>query len=155
MELVDQIFQKHFGKAKLPGNKTLQLPPPCFVEMQGNMIEFVQGKSLKATFPVLQKQTNPAGFMQGGFIAAAFDNVFGPLSFLVAKKPTATIDMAVQYIRSVEADQEITVTARVVARGFSTLNMSGDLINSQGKLCATATTNLVIFRIPEKEDPQD
>ena len=70
------------------------------------------------SLPVEEHQTNPVGVMQGGFIAAAFDNTFGPLSYLVAKRPMTTIDMSIQYIRGVETGQTVFVETWIVAKGF-------------------------------------
>lgn len=124
------------------------IPPPSFTTMKAEMVEYIKNKSLIVSFPVEEYQTNPAGYMQGGFIAAAFDNAYGPLSYLIAKRPTTTIDMNIQYIRSVKIDQTIKVEAKLIAKGFSTLHMSAEMIGDNGKLLATSTTNLLVIRIP-------
>jgi len=54
------------------------MAPNCFNFMQGQIIEF-SGERMTIAFPVLESYLNPGGSMQGGFITAAFDNVFGPL----------------------------------------------------------------------------
>jgi uncharacterized protein (TIGR00369 family) len=130
------------------GSHKITLPPPSFVDMNAEIIEYVKNKSITVIFPVRTNQTNPMGFMQGGYIAAAFDNAFGPLSYLVAKKPVTTIDMNVQYIRGVANNQTVTVKASIEARGHTTIHMIGEMKTDKGKLLATATTNLLILKIP-------
>lgn len=124
------------------------VPPPSFTSMNAEFEEYEKNKRLVVSFPVDKSQTNPIGVMQGGFIAAAFDNVFGPLSYMIAKRAMTTIDMNVQYIRGVEVDQRVFVEAKLVAKGFSTLYMTAEMKNAKGKLLATASTNLLIIKIP-------
>ena len=59
-----------------------------------------------------------------------------------------TIDMSVQYIRGVETGQTVFVETWIVAKGFSTISMAGEMKSAKGKLLATAITNLLIIKIP-------
>ena len=126
----------------------IQVPPPSFTSMKAKIEEYEKNKRMIVSLPVEDHQTNPVGVMQGGFIAAAFDNTFGPLSYLVAKRPMTTIDMSVQYIRGVETGQTVFVETWIVAKGFSTISMAGEMKSAKGKLLATAITNLLIIKIP-------
>jgi len=130
------------------GERKIIIPPPSFVDMNAEITSYVKNKSISVSFPVMHNQTNPMGFMQGGYIAAAFDNAYGPLSYLVAKKPTTTIDMNIQYIRGVVTEQKVIVTANVEAKGFSTIHMTAEMRTEKGKLLATSTTNLLILKVP-------
>ncbi len=141
-------IMKEMNEGFQAGSHKITLPPPSFTDMNAEIIEYVKNKSITVTFPVRTNQTNPMGFMQGGYIAAAFDNAFGPLSYLVAKKPVTTIDMNVQYIRGVANNQTVIVTAKIEARGLSTIHMIGEMKTEKGKLLATATTNLLILKVP-------
>jgi len=59
------------------------IPPPVFVSMQGEFMEFeLDSGTLTTRFPVLDKYLNPYGYMQGGMVAAAVDNTLGPLSMV-------------------------------------------------------------------------
>ena len=126
----------------------IEVPPPSFITMKAKIEEYEKNKRMIVSLPVEDHQTNPVGVMQGGFIAAAFDNTFGPLSYLVAKRPMTTIDMSVQYIRGVETGQTVFVETWIVAKGFSTMSMAGEMKSAKGKLLATAITNLLIIKIP-------
>ncbi len=130
------------------GGRKITVPPPIFIQMESEIVSYEKNKSLTVSFPVREDQTNPMGMMQGGVIAAAFDNAFGPLSYLVAKKPTTTIDMNIQYIRGVAINQKVFVKAQIEAKGFSTIHMTAEMKTEKGKLLATATTNLLILKIP-------
>jgi acyl-coenzyme A thioesterase PaaI-like protein len=80
------------------------IPPPVFTQMQGEFVEFSQGdKYLFSRFPVLERYCNPYGTMQGGMIAAAIDNTFGPLSMLVAS-PSVTRRLEITYSRVIKPE---------------------------------------------------
>ena len=123
-----------------------QLPPNCFSMMQGRYIDYEPRMMLKISFPVLTEFLNPMKSMQGGFIAAAFDNVIGPLSYLAARATCVSLDMHTNYIRPVLAGDELTITAKVIIRGRSTMNISAEGVNAKGKLIATCTSHLIIMR---------
>ncbi|TGN20229.1 PaaI family thioesterase [Leptospira idonii] len=146
-EETDQILREMSSEFQA-GNRKITIPPPSFIDMKASIEGYVKNKSITVSFPVMENQTNPMGMMQGGYIAAAFDNAFGPLSYLVAKKPTTTIDMNIQYIRGVATEQKVVVEAKVEAKGFSTIHMTAEMRTEKGKLLATATTNLLILKIP-------
>jgi uncharacterized protein (TIGR00369 family) len=124
------------------------LPPNCAVMMKGEYVGYESRTKLTIAFPVLEEYLNPMKAMQGGFITAAFDNVFGPLSYLASRTPCTTLDLHTNYIRSIFAGDTLTVTARVVSRGLSAMHVSGEAVNGKGKLIATCTSHMVPIKIP-------
>lgn len=83
----------------IPGD--YKIPPPVFVAMKGEVIEFdFNSGYLKIKFPVLDNHMNPFGNMQGGMIAAAIDNTLGPLSMAVAP-PNFTRHFEIKYRRAI------------------------------------------------------
>jgi uncharacterized protein (TIGR00369 family) len=123
-----------------------QLPPHCFVLMKPEYLEYESRQLLKISFPVEKEYLNPMLGMQGGFIAAAFDNVFGPLSYLAARTPCTTLDLHTNYIRPILEKDALIVTARMVSRGLSTMHLSAEAVNGKGKLIATCTTQMMIMK---------
>jgi uncharacterized protein (TIGR00369 family) len=89
---------------------------------------------------------NPMRVMQGGFITAAFDNAFGPLSYVAVKNPCATLDMHTQYIRPIAVGDILTVTAHVISQGKVSIHLSGEAHNSKGKLVATCSANMIVMK---------
>jgi acyl-coenzyme A thioesterase PaaI-like protein len=132
-------FKKHAGV-------DMPFPPECFTSMKGEFLHYNSRKSLKVFFPVLAASLNPQKKMQGGFLTAAFDNVFGPLSYLAARTPCITLDIHTQFFRGLEAGDTVTIDAEVKARGNSSIYMTAEAFNSAKKLVATSTTNLLIVR---------
>ncbi|MEW5799107.1 MAG: PaaI family thioesterase [Bacteroidota bacterium] len=124
-----------------------ELPPKCSVFMKGEYVDYDSRVMLKIAFPVRDEYLNPVKAMQGGFVTAAFDNVFGPLSYLAARTPCTTLDLHTNYIRSINAGDTLTITAKVVSRGLSAMHLSAEAVNSKGKLIATCTSHMVPIKI--------
>jgi acyl-coenzyme A thioesterase PaaI-like protein len=115
------------------------LPPPVFAAMEGEFVELdVDAESLTAQFPVRERYMNPYGTVQGGMLAAAFDNTLGPLSMLVAP-PNVTRRLEVTYSRPVTLDVGyIVVKARLVERKGRRLFFRADLSGREGPRLARA-----------------
>ncbi len=128
---------------QFPGVK---VPPNCFVWMNIKVLRYESRIMLSIELPVTEAMLNPMGVMQGGFVTAAFDNAFGPLSYVAAKNPCTTLDMHTQYIRPVPFDELLTVTVRVVSRGSVSMHLSGEACNRKGKLVATCSSNMIVMR---------
>ena len=122
--------------------------PPVFHEMEGEIIDFdLEEGTLKAKFPIQTRYQNPHGSMQGGMIAAAIDNAFGPLSSLVA--PTsATIKMEIRYKKPVlAAHDHIIVEAKLDKKTGPFLKLSATVKNNEGELLTTANAVHMILPV--------
>jgi len=141
------VLAKELEEFRQTWGSGMPFPPPCFTSMQGKFLEYQSRKSLKVSFPVLGEGLNPQNKMQGGFLTAAFDNVFGPLSYLAARSPCTTLDIQTQFFRGIDDHETITITAEVIARGSNSIYMTADAFNSIGKLVAKSNTNLLIVKL--------
>ncbi|MEM7183027.1 MAG: PaaI family thioesterase [Spirochaetota bacterium] len=125
--------------------KNLEVPPKIFQEMQGRFVSYMTNESLQISFPVKETYANPMQTMQGGMIATAFDCAFGALSYLLVARPSATLGLNTNYIRPIPIGDTILVEAKLVVRGFHTMNLSGECYNSKKKLLATATSHVLLI----------
>jgi uncharacterized protein (TIGR00369 family) len=123
----------------------VKVPPPCFIESGAEIVAHEPGKSLTVSFPVREGQANPVGFLQGGFICAMFDNVFGPLAFATTRKPCLSVDMNVNFVRGLKPGETAMVRAEFVSKTKKLIQMRAEAFNEKGKLAATATSNLMIY----------
>lgn len=149
-------FLKMMEKAGAAG---LALPPPVFVDMQTEVRDYRPGDAergnvgatLVARFPVLERYRNPMGVMQGGVVAAAVDNVVGPLSYLVAP-PSATAQLAMTYLAPVTPDLAyVEVTARLVSRAGRQLVFDATVAAPDGtELAVARATQTVVRRAPQE-----
>lgn len=92
---------------------------------------------------------NPAGLVQGGFLAAMLDGVMGAaaVSSLDDGENITTLDMNVSYMHSVR-DVPVVGEGRVVHRGGATVFMEGDLKLEDGTLVARATATGRVVPLP-------
>jgi len=120
--------------------------PNCVETMQREFIEYVAGESLACAYPVLKIYSNPRKAMQGGFIAAAFDNTFGALVYLTTQKiDMATIDMAINYHKPIFENDKLEVVVSLKSLGRTIVNMVGEAYDKEKNLIATATTNMILL----------
>lgn len=142
-----------YGDAEEKLNIKMGIAPNCFTFMQGNMLDFNMNERLTISFPVREDYLNPAGSMQGGFITAAFDNVFGPLCQAVTgTKATTTVDLYTNYHRPIFAGDELIITAEVKVKGRTKIHMVAEAHNREHKLIATASTNYICLKAIRDED---
>ena len=127
------------------------IPPPVFVLMQGEFLEFdLDIGTLTTRFPILEEFSNPYGTMQGGMLAAAVDNTFGPLSMMVAPL-NVTRRLEMKYSLPVTPDIEyITVKGSLEGRKGSQLTFSAQIRDPLGVLLARVKANHWIV-----DDPLD
>ncbi len=103
-------------------------------------------KSITAMFKFNPQFSNPLRRTQGGIICAMIDEVCGPLSFMIAKRPAVTIDLNTTYIRAFEEkDEFVLVTGELVSKSKSLLVMKAEVKTKDGKLIAVATSHTMIL----------
>ena len=132
----------------------LKLPPPIFTDMEAEVIDLdMAAKTLTVRFPVQARYQNPMGYMQGGMIAAAIDNVIGPLSFIVAE-PNVTKSMEVQYLRPIsDKIKQITVVAAFAGQQERELTFVADVLRDDGaKLAQARSINILLKRKSQQKD---
>jgi acyl-coenzyme A thioesterase PaaI-like protein len=123
-----------------------KFPPPVFGKMEGKFIALdLEKGTLSTQFPVLEDDLNPYGTMQGGMIAAAVDNTFGPLSVLIAP-PNVTRELTLKYSHPVTLDTgHITITARFLGSKDRRLHFTADVRNKEGLRLARANAVHVLI----------
>jgi uncharacterized protein (TIGR00369 family) len=101
--------------------------------------------TIEVAFTATEQFLNPAGHIQGGFLAAMLDDTLGPA--LVATLPSGqwapTIDLQIQFLAPA-LPGEYRGYGRVVRRGRDIGFMAGELRNAEGVLVATATASAII-----------
>lgn len=141
------IFEEMFGsfieEARASG---VQIPPNSIQESRATFLEYEPRKRLLSEFPAQEKHANPLGMLQGGIIAALIDDTMGPLSFAAVRGPTTTLNLSVNYLRSVKCPDRVRVEARVTGRGRQVLHMEADVFDSRGRLVATSTSTVLSLK---------
>ena len=122
--------------------------PPC-VKTLG--IEFLQIDGERGTvevkFEAKPEFLNPAGNVQGGFLAAMLDDTMGPAltATLEAGEFAPTVNLNVQFHRPAKVGP-LKGVGRVVLRGKEVCQLSSELLQND-KIVATATATAVIRKM--------
>jgi uncharacterized protein (TIGR00369 family) len=124
----------------------LNLPPESSKTLGTEYVAGDWGKSLSGRVRFDPRFTNPVGYFQGGFFGAAFDDVMGPLTYMAAGRPVATIEMSVSFLRPfVAKDEYVEITAEVVSLTKAVLVLKAEAYSQAGKLLATAHSHSLVI----------
>ncbi|PAP77502.1 PaaI family thioesterase [Rubrivirga marina] len=152
MSVPDLDLQRLTDQMKGMGADGLRLPPPVLEMMQAEVRDYRPagedgvGSALVLRFPILETFQNPMGLMQGGMLAAAVDNVIGPLSYLAAP-PSVTSQLTMTYLAPVTPDlSHIDVEARLVARAGRQLVFDATVRAPDGRELAVCRASQTIVR---------
>ena len=145
MEESEELFNAEMEQMKL-AFPAAQVPPNCYQWMKVKVLQYESRSMLSIELPVTEEMLNPMRVMQGGFVTAAFDNAFGPLSYVAARNPCVTLDMHTQYLRPIPVGEMLTVTVRVMTRGPVSLHLTGEAYNRKGRLVATCSSNMIVMK---------
>jgi uncharacterized protein (TIGR00369 family) len=132
---VEDIIRERLGERA--GEYTV--PPPVFGTLRAEFTSFdMEGGTLEMRMPVLEAYLNPYGALQGGIVAAAVDNAFGPLSMLHAP-PNVTRRLEMKYSRPITPDLDyIVVNAALVEQSGRWLTFRAEVRDPNGLLLARA-----------------
>lgn len=95
---------------------------------------------------------NPAGTAHGGYAAAILDSACACAvqSKLEAGQPYTTLELKISYHRAIsEANGPVRAEGRILTIGRRTAFVEARLTDRNGKLCASATSTLLILPPPE------
>ena len=123
-------------------------PPPAAELLGFKLVEIdPDAGTIEVAFTATEQFLNPAGTVQGGFLAAMLDDTLGPamVATLGDGEWAPTTDLHVQFLRPV-APGELRGQGRIVRRGRDVAFMAGELHDGDGELVATATATAAIRR---------
>ena len=117
--------------------------PPAATQLGWHLLDARPGEGwIKIGFEGKPEVCNPAGFVQGGILAAMLDDTMGPAVFAMTEGRlyTATISLTVNFLAPARPGRFIG-EARLTQLGKTVAFIEGRLTAKGGTLLATATTN--------------
>ena len=104
-------------------------------------------RTLRVQFETRAEFLNPAGVVQGGFLAAMLDETFSPAvaACLQPDEFPVTLEMKISFVAPARIGTLIG-EARVVNQGKSICFLEGKLSDLEGRLVATGTATALIQR---------
>jgi uncharacterized protein (TIGR00369 family) len=128
-----------------------ELPAPNAAETLGIVFKHIDAEAGTIEVELQGKPafTNPAGNIQGGFLAAMLDDTMGPALAATLKQgefaPTLNLNIAFHKPASVGT---LTGKGRVVRRGRDVCFLAGEL-HQNGELVASATATAIVRAMPK------
>jgi uncharacterized protein (TIGR00369 family) len=112
-----------------------------FAKMMGMRLVDLRAGEAIVEIEMRDELRQPAGVLHGGVTATVIDTAmaFAIIPGLADGERTTTVDLTVHYLRP-HFDGTITCTARVVRAGKRIITLSADVVNSEGRLLATAVS---------------
>lgn len=112
-------------------------------------IELVEVSSGEVRFTAVPSEhhMNFVGSLHGGYLVTLLDTAMGCAchSMLGAAQSYVTVELKTNFLRGVSAlEHELRATGKVVRKGHNVAFTEGSVIDSHGKLVATATSTCLI-----------
>jgi uncharacterized protein (TIGR00369 family) len=117
--------------------------PPCAVTLGWELIDADPAAgTVRIQFEGRREFCNPAGQVQGGFLAAMLDDTMGPAVLVKSNGElfTPTIDLHVAFLAPARPGRFEGV-GRIVQLGKSIAFLEGELFDGDGRLVARATAS--------------
>ena len=117
--------------------------PPCAATLGWRLIGAdSEAGTVRIGFEGKRDFCNPAGFIQGGFLAAMLDDTMGPAVLVKSDGAcfTPTIDLNVSFLAPARPGAFIG-EGRIVQMGKTIVFLEGNLFDEEGQLVARATAS--------------
>ena len=128
-------------------------PPPAAILLGWELVAVdPEAGTIEVAFTASEQFLNPAGVIQGGFLAAMLDDTLGP-ALVATLGPglfAPTTDLHVQFLRPARPGR-LTGHGRIVRRGREVAFLAGELHDESGQVVATAVATAQVRSLPSKE----
>jgi uncharacterized protein (TIGR00369 family) len=135
------------GRPRYPRHVALQIPPNCDLTLGLVCVDkSVPGRTVwqaKAD----ERFLNPAGIVQGGFLAAMLDSAMGASAVTMVADRRVTVantEMKVSFIRAAKVHDILTCVATVLKPGRVISFLEATIRDSEDQLIATASSTYLI-----------
>ncbi len=121
--------------------------PPFGRKMGVSLVEAGAGHAVFEGTPG-EEDYNPMGTVHGGYAAALLDSACGIAAHTGLRPGQAyiTAEIKVSYLRALTADSgKVRAIGKLVSMGKRAAFAEASLFDQSGRLCATATSTLIVF----------
>ncbi len=118
------------------------MPPNCDLTLGLTRVESPEEGASAWRARLDERFANPAGLVQGGFLAAIADSAMGAAAVTAApgRVFVANTDLRISFLRAVRPGDEVVCTARVVRAGRHVTVVEARCTDGAGRLLATASS---------------
>ncbi|HQT61894.1 MAG TPA: PaaI family thioesterase [Acidiphilium sp.] len=150
MDVIRNNPDGHDGLAQLQALLKAGNNPPIGRTMDFRLIEIEKGRAVFEGEPG-PEVLNPIGSVHGGYAATLLDSACGCAahSMLSPIQGYTTLELKVSYHRPLSPDSgTVRAEGKILSIGRRTAFAEARLTDSAGKLCASATSTLLVFDMP-------
>lgn len=125
----------------------LQVPPNCDLTLGMVCVDKSEPGRTVWRMRADERFTNPAGTVQGGFLAAFCDSAMGASSVTWArgrKVRSANAELKISFLAPVRPQGYLTVTAHVVAGGERVAFVEAEVTDDDGRPVARASSTYIL-----------
>jgi len=125
----------------------LQIPPNCDLTLGMTCLDKSTPGRTVWRVKTDDRFLNPAGIVQGGFLAAMLDSAMGASAVTVVgerKVIVANTEMKVSFLRPVKSGEVLTCTATVLKPGKIISFLEAKIVDAQDRLVATASSSYLV-----------
>jgi uncharacterized protein (TIGR00369 family) len=125
----------------------LQIPPNCDLTLGMVCTDKTTPGSTTWRVRVDERFLNPAGVVQGGFLAAILDSAMGASAVTVVgerKVIVANTEMKVSFLRSAKLGDVLTCVATVLKPGRVVSFLEAKIVDQDQRLVATASSTYLV-----------
>jgi uncharacterized protein (TIGR00369 family) len=140
------------GLQQLSAMLTGGLQAPIGEKLGFHLVEVERGRAVFDATPD-PSVYNPFGSVHGGYAATLLDSACGIAvhSQLEANRGHTTLELKVSYLRGLDGRSgTVRATGRTLSVGRRVAFAEATLHDSEGRLCATATSTLLVFDLESK-----
>jgi uncharacterized protein (TIGR00369 family) len=120
---------------------TLQIPPNCDLTLGLTCVDKTVPGTSVWTMTADERMSNPAGLIQGGFLAAMADSAMGASVVTALEGRRASVvntEMSISLLRAVRPGERLTCTARVLKAGRVVSFVEAHIVDGEGRAVARA-----------------
>ena len=126
---------------------SVQIPPNCDLTLGLTCVDKSTPGVSVWQMRVDDRFLNPAGLVQGGFLAAMADSAMGASALTAVRGRKVSVvntEMRVSFIRPVTIGAQLTCTASVLKAGTAISFLGARIIDQDGNLVATASSTYLV-----------
>lgn len=130
----------------------LQIPPNCDLTLGMVCVDKSTPGTSVWTMRADERFLNPAGIVQGGFLAAMLDSAMGASAVTGVgerRVSVANTEMKISFLRPAAPGSQLTCTARVLKSGKVICFVEARIIDDHDRLVATASSTYLVKDRPD------
>lgn len=122
-------------------------PSPFGKWLNGKVVAVERGR-LEVSFEPRPEMANPGGILHGGAISAMIDELMGMTVFTLGKEGFyVAINLNVDFLRPGKIGETITLDCQIIREGRTMVYANCSVFNSEKKLIAKASSNLMLSKL--------